>query len=83
MQKEMKKQIEFLVIDDEELPPIIIKKNEDDMPKVMINAYHRLWISINRGLIAGIFEALPPKITDILDAYLREQYSWETVDRGD
>ena len=82
MQKGITKEIEFRIIDDEELPPIIITKNEDDMPKIMINAYHRIWISLNRGLIGGIFETLPTKMTEILDAYLREQYSYEIMDRG-
>jgi hypothetical protein len=78
----MEKEIEFRIIDDEELPPIIITKTDEDMPKVMVNAYHRIWISMNRGLIAGIFEVLPGKITSILDAYLREQYAYEIMDRG-
>jgi hypothetical protein len=78
----MEKEIEFRIIDDEELPPIIITKTDEDMPKVMVNAYHRIWISMNRGLIAGIFEVLPGKVTGILDAYLREQYAYEIMDRG-
>jgi hypothetical protein len=82
MQKEITREIEFRIINDDELPPIIVTKNEDDMPKVMINAHHRIWISLNRGLIGGIFESLPTKMTEILDAYLREQYGYEIMDRG-
>ncbi len=32
-------EIEFRVIDDEELPPVIIKKGENDSPKIIINNY--------------------------------------------
>ena len=79
----MSKEIEFRIINDEELPPIIISKTEEDSPRIMINAYHRLWITLNRGTIAGIFEVLPKKVTEVLDAYLREQYNFEEMDRGE
>jgi len=74
-------EIEFRVIDDEELPPVIIKKGENDSPKIIINNYHRVWLCLNRGLINGIFDVLPKKITELLDAYLREQYGYEIMDR--
>ena len=61
----MDKEIEFRIINDEELPPIIISKTVDDSPSIMINAYHRLWITLNRGLIAGIFDVLPKKWTGV------------------
>jgi|TARA_B100000085_G_scaffold43857_1_gene36955 hypothetical protein len=77
------KEIEFRIISDEALPPMIINKNEDDLPKIIINDYHRIWLCLNRGVIAGTFEVLPKKITEILDAYLREQYQYEIMDRGD
>tara|TARA_R110001592_G_scaffold72383_4_gene220977 strand:+ start:8032 stop:8292 length:261 start_codon:yes stop_codon:yes gene_type:complete len=77
------KEIEFRIIDDEELPPVIIKKGENDQPKILINNHHRLWICLNRGLINGIFEVFPKKVTEVLDAYLREQYQYEIMDRGD
>ena len=75
------KEIEFRIIDDEALPPMIIKKNEDDLPKVILNNHHRIWLCLNRGTIAGIFDVLPKKITEVLDAYLREQYGYEIMDR--
>ena len=75
-------EIEFRVIDDEQLPPVIIKKGENDSPQILINNYHKIWLCLNRGLISGIFEVLPKKVTEILDAYLREQYQYEIMDRG-
>ena len=77
------KEIEFMMIDDEKLPPVIIKKNDDGMPKILINNYHKIWICMNRGIINGIFEVFPKKVTGILDAYLREQYQYEVMDRGE
>jgi len=38
---------------------------------------------MNRGIINGIFEVFPKKVTGILDAYLREQYQYEVMDRGE
>lgn len=75
-------EIEFRVIDDEQLPPVIIKKGENDSPQILINNYHKIWLCLNRGLISGIFEVFPKKVTEILDAYLREQYQYEIMDRG-
>tara|TARA_R100000353_G_scaffold22862_2_gene20158 strand:- start:180 stop:416 length:237 start_codon:yes stop_codon:yes gene_type:complete len=75
------KEIEFRIIDDEALPPMIINKNEDDSPKVILNNYHKIWLCLNRATIAGIFDVLPKKITEVLDAYLREQYGYEIMDR--
>ena len=78
----LKMEIEFRVIDDEQLPPVIIKKGENDSPQILINNYHKIWLCLNRGLINGIFEVFPKKVTEILDAYLREQYQYEIMDRG-
>ena len=76
-------EIEFRIIDDEKLPPVIIKKGEKDTPKILINNSHKIWICLNRGLINGMFEVFPKKVTEILDAHLREQYQDEIMDRGE
>jgi len=76
----MKKNVEFNVVSDLELPPMVISMNEDDEPKVMLNTQHKIWLSLNRRLILGIFEALPEKIDMILDGYLREQRIFEIDD---
>ena len=67
----MKRQVEFNVVSDLELPPMVISMNENDEPKVMLNTQHKIWLSLNRRLILGIFEALPEKLDMILDGYLR------------
>ena len=51
----MKKQVEFNVVRDLELPPMVISMNENDEPKVMLNTQHKIWLSLNRRLILGIF----------------------------
>jgi len=76
----MKKQVEFNVVSDLELPPMVISMNENDEPKVMLNTQHKIWLSLNRRLILGIFEALPEKLDMILDGYLREQRIFEIDD---
>lgn len=76
----MKRQVEFNIVSDLELPPMVISMNEDDEPKVMLNTQHKIWLSLNRRLLVGIFEALPEKLDMILDGYLREQRLFEIDD---
>lgn len=77
----MKKKVEFRIINTEELPPIVISENEKGEPKVVINTYHKIWISLNRRTIVGVIEALQEKIDDILQSHLEEQYQFEKEDR--
>ena len=74
------RKVEFKIVQDIELPPVVISMNEDDEPKVVLNTQHKIWLSLNRRLILGIFEALPEKIDMILDGYLREQRIFEIDD---
>jgi hypothetical protein len=76
-----KPNVEFRIIDSPDLPPLVISQNENDEPKVVINTHHRLWISLNRRLIAGIIEALQDKMDMILTSYLEESYAFEKQDR--
>tara|TARA_S200002703_G_C3775276_1_gene238744 strand:+ start:685 stop:933 length:249 start_codon:yes stop_codon:yes gene_type:complete len=73
--------VEFRVINTSEMPPIVITQNEEDKPKVVINTYHKLWISLNRRVIAGIIEALQEKMDMVLTGFLKEQYEFEKEDR--
>lgn len=77
----MKTEVEFRIVNTSELPPIVISENENNQPKVVINTYHRLWISLHRRTIAGILEALQEKMDMILTSYLEEQYNFELEDR--
>jgi len=78
---EKEKKVEIRMVDDRELPPIVITMNEDDEPKVIVNTYHRIWISLNRRIIAGIIENLQEKMDLILTGYLKEQRTFEIEDR--
>lgn len=77
----MNTNVEFRIVDSPDLPPLVISQNEDDEPKVVINTHHRLWISLNRRVIAGIMEALQDKLDMILTSYLEENYAFEKQDR--
>ena len=76
-------EIEFKLIDEKELPPMVIAMNDDDNPKVVINAYHRIWIGLNRKVIAGIVVGLQEKMDDLLDGFLREQRANQKLDTED
>ena len=76
----MKTNVEFIIVNTIELPPIVISQNENDEPKVVLNTYHRIWISLNRKIIAGIIDNLPEKIDMILTGYLQEQRQFEKDD---
>ena len=72
--------VEFRIINTSEMPPIVISQNENDEPKVVVNTYHRIWISLNRQLIAGIIENMQEKMDMILTGYLKEQREFEKED---
>ena len=77
----MNTNVEFRIIDTAEMPPIVISQNENGQPKVVINTYHTLWISLHRRTIAGIIEALQEKMDMLLTGFLQEQYKFEQIDR--
>ena len=76
-------EIEFNLIDEKELPPMVIAMDENDNPKVVINAYHRIWIGLNRKVIAGVVISLQEKMDEMLDGFLREQRANEKLDVED
>ena len=67
------KTVEFRLVNDEELPPVVITMNDDDEPKVVINAYHKIWLSLHRKTIGGCGQPLFDKIDAILAGFLTEQ----------
>lgn len=75
-----KQQVEFRIINTDEMPPIVISQNENDEPKVVINTYHKIWISLNRQVIAGILVEMQEKMDMILTSYLKEQREFEKED---
>tara|TARA_X000001382_G_scaffold60218_1_gene41402 strand:- start:606 stop:863 length:258 start_codon:yes stop_codon:yes gene_type:complete len=79
----MNTEVEFRVIQDNTMPPIIISYDDEDRPKVVLNTYHKIWISLNRRVIAGIMENLQEKMDMILTSYLSEQRAFEKQDQED
>ena len=64
--------VEFRLVNDPTMPPIIITMDENDMPKVVLNAEHRVWLSLHRKTIGGCAEALFEKINELLYGHLLE-----------
>jgi len=78
----MKPNVEIRIINTKDMPPIVISQSEDTItPKVVINTYHTLWLSLKRRTIVGIVEALQEKLDIILTSYLEEQLQFEQMDR--
>ena len=78
-----KKQVEFIIVSDEELPAIIIKREDGFEPIIVINTYHKIWLSLMRSTIPGITQSLAEKLTMICDGFLEEQLQYEDMDRMD
>ena len=75
------KTVEFRLVNSSELPPIVLTKGDNDELKIVINSHARIWLSLNRRLIAGTVEALQEKLDEMLNGYLEEQYAFEKADR--
>tara|TARA_R110000824_G_scaffold116828_6_gene268532 strand:+ start:1723 stop:1968 length:246 start_codon:yes stop_codon:yes gene_type:complete len=69
--------VEFRLVNDEEMPPIVITMNENDEPKVLLNAQHKIWLSLHRKTIGGCAEALFEKIDDLLTSHLEDMRAYE------
>ena len=77
MDEEMRKEIEIRIVDDDELPPIIIKCGDDKQPVVILNSKYTIWLSLMRNTIPGITSSMHSKLNDICDAYLTEQQFYQ------
>ena len=67
-----KEQVEFRLVDDGQLPPIMITMNDDDGVKVVMNNQHKIWMTLHRKTIGGCAEALFEKINELLYSHLVE-----------
>ena len=76
----MEKQIEFRLIEEEDMPPIVITIGENLEPKVILNAHHRIWMGWKRKMIGGVAKSLYDKIDELLDSYLADQYQLQEMD---
>lgn len=78
--EETKREIEFRLIDDDDMPPIVITIGNSDLPKVVINRKHTIWLSLNRKCIGGCAESLYEKIDELLTGHLSEQRMFEKME---
>tara|TARA_R110002167_G_scaffold69204_1_gene195198 strand:- start:106 stop:351 length:246 start_codon:yes stop_codon:yes gene_type:complete len=69
--------VEFRLVNDEDLPPIVITMNENDEPKVVLNSAHKIWLSLHRKTIGGCAEALFDKINELLTGHLLDMRAYE------
>tara|TARA_R100001510_G_C7653310_1_gene211433 strand:- start:3248 stop:3508 length:261 start_codon:yes stop_codon:yes gene_type:complete len=74
-------EVEYRIINSAEMPPIIISQTENDKPKIVVNSYHKIWISLYRKTIAGIVHSLQDKMDDLLTSFLVEQRQFEKDDQ--
>jgi len=72
--------VDFVIVNDEERPPLIITPNDDDEVKVVLNAAHRTWLALYRKTIGGLGEPLFDKIDFLLQTWLEEQRAYEKMD---
>jgi len=72
-EEEMRNEIEIRIVDDDELPPIIIKCGDDKQPIVILNSKYTIWLSLMRNTIPGITSSMHEKLNEICSAYLSEQ----------
>lgn len=81
MQMKEKKQVEFRLIDSQEMPPVVIKKNENDNGCVIVlNQAHTIWLSLQRSAIPGIAQSLAGKLNQLCDGYLEQQLMYVEMD---
>jgi hypothetical protein len=79
-QEEVKREIEFRLVDDEDMPPIVITIGENDLPKVVINRHYTIWLTLYRKCIGGCAESMFEKIDELLTAHLSEQRVFERLE---
>ena len=74
------KTIEFRLIDEEDMPPIVITFGDDLEPKVILNSHHQIWMGWKRKIIGGVAKSLYDKIDELLDGFLADQYQLKEMD---
>jgi|TARA_R100000030_G_C3181490_1_gene105983 hypothetical protein len=75
--------VEFVLIDDMEMPPIVIAMDRQNQPKVTLNNYYREWLGIHRKVFGGMGEGLYNKIDQLIDNMLQEGWEYKQMDRED
>jgi hypothetical protein len=74
------REIQFSLIEDIEMPPIVITMDDEDQPKVVINRDYAIWLSLHRKVIGGCAEELFGKIDELLTSHLRDQRHFQKME---
>jgi hypothetical protein len=72
--------VEFRIVNDEDVPPLVITIGDNDEPKIVINRYHAVWLMVNRNVIPSCAEELAAEIYKLLDAHLSEMRANELME---
>ena len=72
--------IEFRIVNDEEVPPLVITMDENDTPKVVINQHHAIWLMVNRNVIPSCAAEIAEEIYKLLAAHLAEMSANELME---
>jgi hypothetical protein len=76
----MNEQIEFRIVNDEDVPPLVFTMDENDRPKIVINRHHAIWLMVYRNIIPSSANAIADEIYNLLDAHLAEMRANELMD---
>jgi len=74
------KYVEYKIVEDRELPPMIIKDDGRGGLEIVINNHHKIWLALNRNTIPGIMQSMAEKLQEITNAILEEHYVMEKWD---
>ena len=72
--------VDFVIVNDEEMPPLMVTPNDNDEVKVVLNAAHRTWLALHRKTVVGLGEPVFEKIDFLLHTWLEEQRAYEKMD---
>lgn len=72
-------EVEYVLVNDEDMPPVVITMGREDNPKVVLNAHYKIWLALHRKTIGGSAEALFGKIDGLLTGMLQEQRNDELM----
>ena len=85
MQMKKKKEIEFRLIEEQEMPALIFKSSEEDRTScvIVINTAHKIWLGLHRNTIPSICSSLAEKLNQLCDGYREEQMMYAQMDMED
>ena len=72
-------EVEYVLVNDEDMPPVVITMGREDNPKIVLNAHYKIWLALHRKTIGGSAEALFGKIDGLLTGMLQEQRNDELM----